>query len=277
MPNFPATLLSWVTHIRSHECVAIVELISKVSAQSTSRSRKRCPECEMAGNERFLFSTLDYSIFVLLLAGSALIGLYYGFLSKRKQDNTAEYLLGGKSLGVIPVSLSLVASFISGISILGIPSEMYLYGTQYANFLGCCVAVGVSLWFVYLPVFHELQLTSCFSYLEKRFDKRVKLTASFLYALSMILYMPIVIYVPALAFNQTTGINVHLITPVACIVCLFYTTFGGLRAVVWTDALQFVVMVGATLIVIYLGLDVTGGFAGVWKAADKGGRLIFFK
>lgn len=223
------------------------------------------------------FSTLDYAIFVLLLLLSALIGLYYGFISKRKQNNTAEYLLGGKSMSVIPVSISLIASHISGIALLGIPSEIYMYGTQYAMFLVCCVVIFLAMWFIYLPVFHELQMTSCFLYLEKRFDRRVRLTASFFYAVSVILFVPIVVYMPALAFNQTTGINVHLITPVTCVICIFYTTFGGLRAVVWTDTLQFMSMVVATLIVIVLGLQSTGGLANVWEAADRGGRLIFFK
>lgn len=56
--------------------------------------------------------------------------------------------------------------------------------------------------YVYLPVFYELQLTSSFTYLEKRFSKSVRSTASFVYAISVMIYIPIVIYVPALAFNQ---------------------------------------------------------------------------
>lgn len=231
----------------------------------------------MSADTKLAFSYLDYSIFILLMGLSALIGLYYGFISKRKQDNTEEYLLGGKKLNIFPVAMSLIASHISGIALLGIPSEMYTYGTQFAMFVVCCFTVGVAMWYIYLPVFHELQMTSCFLYLERRFDRRVRLTASFFYAVSVILFVPIVLFMPALAFNQTTGINVHYITPIACIVCIFYTTFGGLRAVVWTDSLQFVSMVGATVVVILMGLKVTGGFGNVWEAADRGGRLIFFK
>lgn len=234
-------------------------------------------QVEEEQHPKILFSVLDYTIFILVLVISAAFGIYYGFLSKKKQNNTAEYLLGGKSMGTLPIALSLIASNISGIALLGIPSEIYMYGTQYMCFIVCVFAVLFTMWFIYLPVFHDLQMTSCFLYLEKRFDRKVRLTASFFYAVSIMLYVPIVIYVPALAFNQTTGINVHLITPVACVVCLFYTTLGGLRAVVWADAFQFVLMVGATVFTIYLGLDLTGGFSNVWEAADRGGRLIFFK
>lgn len=230
----------------------------------------------MATDQQF-FSTLDYSIFILLLLFSALIGLYYGFISKRRQNNTTEYLLAGKSMSILPVSMSLIASHVSGSSLIGTPSEIYMFGSQYAVFVVSCLIVFLSMWFIYLPVFHELQMTSCFLYLEKRFDRRVRLTASFFYAVSVILFVPVLVYMPALAFNQTTGINVHLITPVACTVCIFYTTFGGLRAVLWTDTLQFVLMVGATGIVILMGLQGTGGIRNVWDAADRGGRLIFFK
>lgn len=83
--------------------------------------------------------------------------------------------------------------------------------------------------YVYLPVFYELQLTSCFSYLEKRFDRSVRVFASFIYTVQAIMFIPIVIYVPALAFSQVTGINLHWITPIISLVCIFYTTVGGLR------------------------------------------------
>lgn len=220
---------------------------------------------------------MDYSFFIVLMSASALVGLYYGFFSKRKQNNTAEYLLGGKKMNIIPVAASLIASNVSGITLMGVPSEMYSYGTQYWAFIVPLTLTGFAVWFIYLPVFYELQITSIFSYLEKRFDQKVRSTASFFYTLSIIVFIPIVVYVPALAFNQTTGINLHLITCVTCLICIFYTTVGGLRAVVWTDTLQFVAMLGATIVVIVLGLEVTGGIGEVWEAAERGKRLVFFK
>lgn len=110
-----------------------------------------------------------------------------------------------------------------------------------------------------------------------RFDKSVRRVASFIYAVSIIIFVPIIVYVPALAFSQVSGINLHLITFVTSLICVFYTTVGGLKAVVWTDTLQFVLMIGAITCVIFLGLQETGGFLNVWETADRGGRLIFFK
>jgi Na+/proline symporter len=76
------------------------------------------------------FTTLDYVIFALMLAISAGIGIFYGFFNK-KQQTSKETLLANREMGVLPASLSLLASFMSGITILGNPSEVYLYGTMF--------------------------------------------------------------------------------------------------------------------------------------------------
>lgn len=70
-----------------------------------------------------------------------------------------------------------------------------------------------------------------------------------------------------------TGINVHLITPVVCIVCIFYTCVGGLKAVVWTDVVQTVMMVGAICLVIVKGTRDVGGPSVVWQRAIQGDRI----
>jgi Na+/proline symporter len=126
--------------------------------------------------------------------------------------------------GSIPDRDKIPFSHISGVSLLGVPSEVYQYGSQYAaciftSFISCFIIV-----YVYLPVFYKLQLTSTFEYLEIRFARPVRQLASFLYALSLIVYVPLIIYVPALAFSQATGMNLHYVAPVICMVCIFYTT-----------------------------------------------------
>lgn len=69
----------------------------------------------------------------------------------------------------------------------------------------------------------------------------------------------------------------HQITPVICGVCIFYTTIGGLKAVVWTDTLQFTITVGAIITVLFLGTAATGGLAYVWKKNVEGHRLDVFE
>lgn len=82
---------------------------------------------------------------------------------------------------------------------------------------------------------------------------------------------------PALAFSQVSGVNLHIITAILCIICIFYTTVGGLRAVVWTDTIQFLMMLAAIFAVIAVGLFDIGGISEVWQRAERGGRLIWFE
>lgn len=58
------------------------------------------------------FSVADYTVFILLLVLSTLIGIYYGFMAKKKQDNTAEYLLGGKQMTLLPIAISLIGAYV---------------------------------------------------------------------------------------------------------------------------------------------------------------------
>lgn len=101
--------------------------------------------------------------------------------------------------------------------------------------------------------------------------------ASGLYTLFVILVLPLLVYAPAIAFSQVTGVNLHVITPIICVICVFYTTFGGLRAVVWADTFQFLAMIGAIATIMYLGTSRAGGVSKIFESNDRGGRLILFK
>ncbi|XP_045779022.1 sodium-coupled monocarboxylate transporter 1-like isoform X2 [Maniola jurtina] len=217
------------------------------------------------------FSWIDYVVFVLMLAISALVGVYWGFFKKQTTQN--DYLLGGRNMKVIPVSMSLVASFVSGITLLGSPTEVYMYGTQYGYIMGGIFLMSIVMTQVYLPVFHELKITSNYEYLSMRFDNRVRLFGSILFAFTLICWLPIVIYVPALAFNQVTGVDIHVITPIVCLVCIFYTSAGGLQAVVWTDVIQISAMVGAMALVAIKGTFNVGGLGVVWQRNMESGRI----
>ncbi|KAJ0182670.1 hypothetical protein K1T71_002039 [Dendrolimus kikuchii] len=217
------------------------------------------------------FSWVDYTVFILMLAISAVVGVYWGFM--KKQTTQSDYLLGGRNMKVVPVAMSLVASFVSGITLLGSPTEVYMYGTQYAYIIGAIFLMSFVMTQVYLPVFHELRITSNYEYLSIRFDNRVRLFGSVLFAFTLVGWLPIVIYVPALAFNQVTGVDVHVITPIVCLVCIFYTSIGGLQAVVWTDVIQITAMFIAMALVAIKGTIDVGGVGVVWQRNMDSGRI----
>ncbi|KAG5668440.1 hypothetical protein PVAND_016380 [Polypedilum vanderplanki] len=188
------------------------------------------------------FGVADYAVFILMLVFSSLVGLYFGYQdhkmkkqNKRNgiEDDAANYLVGGRNMQVLPVALSLTASFVSGITLLGTSTEIYLYGSQYCFFLIAIVLTGFIIHSTIIPVLHELEITSTYQYLEARFNRELRLFGSISFCFMTILWLPIVIYMPALAFNQTTGIDIHVITPFQCFICIVYTSLGGIKAVVW--------------------------------------------
>lgn len=107
------------------------------------------------------FTPWDYVVFSVLLLISSVIGLYYG-CTGAKQKTTSEFLMAGRSMGVFPVALSLLASFMSAITLLGTPAEIATFGTLYwMIWLSYCLVIPVSA-YVFVPVFYELELTSVF-------------------------------------------------------------------------------------------------------------------
>ncbi|XP_064648287.1 sodium-coupled monocarboxylate transporter 1-like [Lineus longissimus] len=221
------------------------------------------------------FSVWDYVIFGLMLAVSAAIGIYFG-CTGGKQRGTQEFFLANRNMQVLPVAMSLLASFMSAITLLGTPSEVYVYGTQYW-------LIGVSYFLVipfssYLlhPIFYRLRLTSVYEYLEMRFHRSLRVFGALTFILQMTLYMAIVLYAPSLALNQVTGLNIWISVFSVGLVCTFYTTLGGIKAVMWTDTFQICLMFAGLLAVLIQGSIQMGGFSNIWQKNYEGGRIEFF-
>ncbi|XP_075145582.1 kin of rumpel isoform X4 [Haematobia irritans] len=233
------------------------------------------------------FGWVDYCVFVLMLIICALIGFYFGFIEKKQKNQkrsgheerrgseALDYLVGGRKMKVFPVSLSLVASFVSGISLLGTSTEIYVYGTQYAFILVTLALSGVISWYVFLPVFCNLQLTSTYEYFERRFSRRMRLFGAVLFNVKTLLWLPIAVYVPALTLSQVSGLSLHTIAPIVIVICTFYTTVGGIRGVVWTDVIQSFVMFGSIILLSIKGTIDIGGVSVLWQRNMEGGRLKF--
>ncbi|KAM4713631.1 solute carrier family 5 member 6a [Anableps anableps] len=218
------------------------------------------------------FTTVDYVIFVLLLVASAGIGLFYAF-SGGRQRTTQEFLMADRSMSCLPVSLSLLATFQSAVAILGAPSEVYAFGTQYW-FLGCSYFLGLLIpAHVFIPIFYRLRLSSAYEYLELRFNKTVRICGTATFIFQMVIYMGVVLYAPALALNAVTGFDLWGAVLAMGLVCTLYTALGGLKAVIWTDVFQTVVMFAGQLAVIVVGASQAGGIVEVWRKATNGSRI----
>ncbi|GIX71120.1 putative sodium-dependent multivitamin transporter [Caerostris extrusa] len=272
----------------------------------------------MEVEERTLLGVVDYVIFTFMLLVSASIGVYFRF-SGGKQQTTDEYLLAGRDMGVLPVAFSLMASFLSAITVIGVPAEMYRFGVHIAYMnIGYVIGMVVSA-YVTLPVFFELNASTAYEYLERKIWKNGLLLV---FVFQMILYMSVVLYAPALALSAVTNLSTWVSVVSIGVVCTFYCTlkgfrlpiagafgstlcvgisnsarldkmgrnkapfdgtirdrtntqsFRGMKAVLWTDVFQALLMfLGIFAILIKGFLDI--GFNNVYSLAYEGGRLAF--
>merc|ERR1719209_1568534 len=209
-----------------------------------------------------------------MLLVSAAIGVYFWW---KGQKNTEEFLMASRSMGTIPMTMSLVASFMSAITLLGTPAELYVSGTQYVALVLAYPFVMGATAHMFLPVYEALQVTTSYEYLELRFHKSVRILAGACFTLQMVLYMAIVVYAPALALSQVTGFDLDIACAVIFIVCIFYTAIGGIKAVTWTDTFQALCMLGSFLAIIIKGnFDVEGGATEVFDRNYQSGRIELF-
>ncbi|KAG8578428.1 hypothetical protein GDO81_010487 [Engystomops pustulosus] len=221
------------------------------------------------------FTVWDYLVFAFMLLISAVIGIYYAFAGGG-QKTSKDFLMGGRSMTAVPVALSLTASFMSAVTVLGTPAEVYRFGAMFSIFAITYTFVVVISSEVYLPVFYRLGITSTYEYLELRFNKFVRLIGTIMFIIQTILYTGIVIYAPALALNQVTGFHLWGAVVATGVVCTFYCTLGGLKAVVWTDVFQVGIMVAGFSSVIIRAVVVQGGIEPILNDSYYGDRLNFW-
>ncbi|ESP04002.1 hypothetical protein LOTGIDRAFT_156605 [Lottia gigantea] len=224
--------------------------------------------------EKNSFSIVDYVIFAATLLISAAIGIYYA-VKDRKKQNVKEFLLAGGKMPIPPVALSLLATFMSAITLLGTPAEMYNYTTVYL-YIGFGYIITMALTaHIYIPIFYNLKVTSCFEYFELRFSKAVRTICTIIYIIQMTIYMGIVLYGPSLAINAVTGLSLWGAIFAVGIVCIFYTTMGGMKAVLWTDTFQIIMMGIGLLAALIQGSIEIGGFGRAWEIAEQNERVVF--
>lgn len=185
----------------------------------------------------FVLNVWDYLIISGLFVFSSTVGLYYAFRD-RKQQTSRGYFLGNRNMSIIPVSLSIVVSTLSAITYIGVPSEVYSHGPMFW-LMSLSYIIGANMIATgFVPVFYNLDVTSVYEYLDIRFNKHVRYMVIFVECSNIFIYMGIVIYAPALALSTMTGLSPTGSILALGLVCTFYTTIGGIKAVIWTDVLH---------------------------------------
>jgi SSS family solute:Na+ symporter len=212
---------------------------------------------------------LDAVIIAAYFAGLVCLGVYYS--KKHKSQDT--YFLGGRQMPWFFVGISLIASMLSTVSYLATPGEMIRYGVKYfTGVLGYVFVIPV-VNRILIPFLMRLPVTSVYEYIEKRFNVTVRSMAAAIFMAGRLIWISTVIYTAALAVSATTGYDKAHVIIVIGVVTIFYTSAGGLPAVIWSDCAQFVILFGgAILIPFYVGFHTHSGPREWWAVFSQAGR-----
>ncbi|MCM3585312.1 sodium:solute symporter [Mesobacillus maritimus] len=208
------------------------------------------------------FAVIDY----IILFAYLLFILYVGMAVAKKEMKGKEFFKGDGSIPWWVTSVSLFATLLSPISFLSLAGNSYLGSWElwFAQ-LGLLIAVPVAMYF-FLPVYRRLNLDTAYEYLERRFDKNMRVLGSVLFIIYQIGRMSIIMYLPALALAAVTGINTVIIILFMGVIATIYSAFGGIKSVLWTDFIQGVVLIGGgifALIILLFSID--GGVGEVFR------------
>ncbi|HEY5325951.1 MAG TPA: sodium:solute symporter [Mucilaginibacter sp.] len=200
----------------------------------------------------------------------------YGVWKSGSNKNIDQYLMGGRSLPWYHVGLSVMATQASAITFLSAPGQAYSDGMRFVQFyLGLPLAM-IVLCITFVPIFHRLKVYTAYEFLEQRFDLKTRALTAFLFLVQRGLSTGITIYAPSIILSTILNINTVYTTLFIGGLVIFYTVYGGTKAVSYTQLLQ--------MSIIFLGMFFAGvmvvsllphgvGFTHAIKLAGKLGRM----
>jgi SSS family transporter len=222
------------------------------------------------------FSALDYAVLAFYLLGMLVVGAYFA----KEQHTSKDFFLAGRSMGWFPVGLSIMATLLSALSYTGNPGESYKEGLKMlVTPLAVWMCFPVLAWLV-MPLFYRLELYSIYEYLEHRFHLAVRVAGSAVFVVWRLLWLGGVLYAPckvlALAMNlDERALTILMI--VLGVVATAYTFLGGLKAVIWTDVIQSLVMFTGLVLMIGGVWYYVEGPGVVWAINKELGRTSFLQ
>jgi SSS family solute:Na+ symporter len=212
------------------------------------------------------FGTLNYFVLGLYLTAMLGVGAYFS----RKQEDSEMFFLAGRKLPWLAVAMSMYASLTSAVTYLGVP------GTAYAENISLVIVCIMSpivapfILLIFYPLYHRLRVTTSYEYINKRFGQGAHRTVAALFVLARLGWLGTVVYAPAMALSIVSGIPLWSCIGMMGLLATAYTALGGLAAVVWTDVIQFVILIGgAVWVAVSLVHGIDGGVEHIMAVARE--------
>ena len=221
-----------------------------------------------------VFGTLNTSIIIIYLLSM----LFIGWLFSRNNQEEEQFFLGSRKVPWLAVAMSMYASLTSAITYIGLPAIAYqeniaLIGVPDCKY--CCNSIYIKIFLSYLSSTTSYDILSI--YQKKIWTNGTKKCGSTFCTYSL-RWFKCRFAMPSLALSTATGFSLTTCILLMGLVATIYTTFGGLTAVIWTDVIQFIILIGGAIwISITLIHQVDGGFVNILDSAYDAEKINIFE
>ena len=209
---------------------------------------------------------IDIIVFLLFTGGVVAFGCSFF----KKKGTSEEFTSAGRSLPGWVVGMSIFATYVSSISYLGYPGKAFS-GDWNAFVFSLSIPIA-SYYFV--PFYRSQDSISAYSFLENRFGPWARIYASSCYLLTQIARTGSILYLLALPMNVLLGWHIQTIIVVTSVAIVLYSMLGGMKAVIWTEAIQGIILIGGALVCMFILLfDMPGGPVQTFSIAMEDGKF----
>ncbi len=205
----------------------------------------------------------------IVLSGYLVAMLGIGFYFSKREQSINDFFLAGRRIPWWAAGLSIFGTQLSALTFMAIPAMAY--ATDWSALLksfGILFVAPFVIYF-YLPFFRQLNVTTAYEYLEKRFNVIVRLYGMLKFLITQLLRVGVLLYLPAVALSAVTGMDPYLCVIVISIFCTAYTVMGGMEAVVWSDVIQVLVLALGSMLCLFLILFEVGGIGEIIRLGTK--------
>lgn len=217
-----------------------------------------------------MFRLADLLVMLLYLLAMAGMGVYF----MRRNTNTEEYFLGGRSFPGWAVGISMLGTSISSVTFLALPAAAYALDWRQLTPHLVMPFVAVAACFAFIPFFRRGKHVSAFEYLEERFGTGIRLYAAGYFLLHTLLKLAIVLYLLGLPIAAMTGYDEWIVLTFIGVVIAFYTVAGGISAVIWTDVVQTVILFfGGIFCLATVLFELPGGLSQAIAVGSEHGKF----
>jgi len=198
---------------------------------------------------------IDLAVLVAYFVATLAIGLWFG----RGEKSTGDFFLGGRRQHWLLAGVSIIATEVSALTLIAVPAEAFAGNWNYLQMYAGAFLGRLLIVLLLLPAFYGGQVTTVYEYLGQRFGPWTRTTASLMFFASRILGSGVRLLVASLAISEVFGWPLIWVVVGSAGVAMLYATYGGIKAILWTDAFQAAIFVSAAFAAVVAILWLTPG------------------